>query len=266
MVTHLPTSDDLLLRLAEAPNAYEPLGTGEQLIVRDSFMLFLGRGDHAGANSVQYLRLAPEALPSIVAEVRALARVHNRRAITWEVASSATPPDLAGALQRLGLTPATPPKAVIMALREPPPPAPPGIMVTRVATIADFRTFVTITHAVFGIQDRLENELIRIDRDGAADLADLRFRRYLAWGDGAAIAAASATFTDAGVMLHAGSTLVGQRGRGAYRALVSARWQEAVQHGTPMAVTRAGPQSRPILQRVGFTELAEIEFLIDQVG
>ena len=265
-MTDLPRSNDLLLRLAEAPNAYEPLGTGEQLIVRDSFILFLGRGDHAGANSVQYLRLTPEAIPSIVAEVRALARAHHRRAITWEVATSATPPDLAGTLQRLGLTPATPPKAVIMALREPPPPAPAGITVTRVDTVADFRMFVTITHEVFGIQDRLENELIRIDRDGAADLADLRFRRYLAWSEGTAIAAASTTFTDAGVMLHAGSTRVGNRGRGAYRALVAARWREAMQHGTPMAVTRAGPQSRPILQRVGFTELAEIAFLIDQVG
>jgi hypothetical protein len=256
--------NDLLLRLAEAPNAYEPLGSGEQLIVRDSFMLFLGRGDHAGANSVQYLRLTPATIPATVAEVRALARAHDRRAVTWEVTTSATPPGLAGALGQLGLAPATPPKAVIMALREPPPPAPAGITVTRVATIADFRAFVTITHQVFGIQDRLENELVRIDRDGAADLADLRFRRYLAWSDGSAIAAASATFTDAGVMLHAGSTTVGHRGRGAYRALVAARWQEAVQHGTPQAVTRAGPQSRPILQRVGFTELAEISFLIDQ--
>jgi hypothetical protein len=266
MTTHQLASNDRLLRLAEAPNAYASLGTGEQLIVRDSFILFLGRGDHAGANSVQYLRLTPAAIPSIVAEVRALACANQRRAITWEVATSATPPDLAIQLQQLGMAPATPPKAVIMALHEPPPPAPDGIMVTRVETVADFRTFVTITHEVFGIQDRLANELLRIDRDGAADLADQSFRRYLAWSDGVAIAAASATFTDVGVMLHAGSTIVGQRGRGAYRALVAARWQEAVQHGTPMAVTRAGPQSRPILQRVGFTELAEIAFLIDQVG
>src|SRR5215207_9165884 len=142
MMTDLPSDNDTLLRLAEAPNAYEPLGTGEQLIVRDSFVLFLGRGDHAGANSVQYLRLTPAAIPSVVAEVRALARAHQRRAITWEVATSATPPDLASALQQQGMTPATPPKAVIMALREPPPPAPAGITVTRVETVVDFRTFV----------------------------------------------------------------------------------------------------------------------------
>jgi predicted GNAT family acetyltransferase len=261
---HPPSSDDLL-RLAEAPNAYEPLGSGEQLITRDSFMLFLGRGDHAGANTVQYLRLTPEALPSIVSEVRALARAHGRQALTWEVATSATPSDLAARLQQLGMAPASPPKAVIMALREPPPSPPSEITVTRVASIADFRTFVSITHEVFGMLDRLESELIRIDRDGAADLADMRFRRYLAWSEGTAIAAASATFTDAGVMLHAGSTRSEYRGRGAYRALVAARWEEAVQHGTPQVVTRSGPLSRPILQRVGFTELAEIAFLVDRL-
>jgi predicted GNAT family acetyltransferase len=259
-------SDALLLRLAEAPNAYEPLGADEQLIVRDSFILFLGRGDHAGANSVQYLRLAPKAIPAIVSEVRTLARMHGRRAITWEVTTSATPHDLATQLQLLGMTPATPPKAVVMALHEPPSPAPTGITVTRVATIADFRTFVSITHEVFGVLDRLENELIRIDHDGAADLADIRFRRYLAWSEGSAIAAASATFTEHGVMLHAGSTTARYRGRGAYRALVAARWQEALDYGTPLLVTRAGPQSRPILQRLGFSELAEISFLVDQLG
>jgi predicted GNAT family acetyltransferase len=163
------------------------------------------------------------------------------------------------------MTPATPPKAVIMALREPPSPPPPEIIVTRVASIADFRTFVSTTHEVFGLLDRLENELTRIDRDGAADLTDMGFRRYLAWSEGTAIAAASATFTDGGVMLHAGSTRSEYRGRGAYRALVAARWEEAVQHGTPVVVTRAGPQSRPILGRVGFSELAEISFLVDQL-
>jgi hypothetical protein len=67
MVTPVPTSSEL--RLAEAPNAYEPLGAGEQLIVRDSFMLFLGRGDHAGANnesSARATRLAKTSTNKVV--------------------------------------------------------------------------------------------------------------------------------------------------------------------------------------------------------
>ena len=47
------------------------------------------------------------------------------------------------------------------------------------------------------------------------------------------------------------------------RALVAARWEDAVTRGTPALVTRSGPMSRPILERAGFVELAEIAFLLD---
>jgi hypothetical protein len=53
------------------------------------------------------------------------------------------------------------------------------------------------------------------------------------------------------------------RGRGAYRALVRARWDDAVARGTPLAVTDAGSQSRPILARLGFREICTIRALID---
>jgi hypothetical protein len=263
---HNPTRDDLVLRLAEATNAYEPIGDGERLIERDRYVLFLGRGDHAGVNSVQYLRLSPETIAETVAEVRALAREHGRRALTWEIASSATPADLVDRLRALGMTPDTPPTAIVMALRTSPPPAPADIHVTRVETLEDFRTFVTIIHEVFGMLDRLGDEIKRIDRDGARDLAQTRFMRYLAWIGGAPIAAATATFTEVGALLHSGSTRPAARGRGAYRALVAARWEVAVSRGSAVAVTRAGPMSRPILSRVRFEALAEIHFLVDQLG
>ncbi|WP_437952533.1 GNAT family N-acetyltransferase [Sorangium sp. So ce296] len=119
---------------------------------------------------------------------------------------------------------------------------------------------------MFGRLDLLGAELARIDRDGARDLAEPRFVRYLAWIDGEAVAAATATFTDAGAVLHAGSTKAAARGRGAYRALLAALWEDAVRRGAPRVVTRAGPMSRPILRRVGFQELAEIDFLVDRFG
>jgi predicted GNAT family acetyltransferase len=257
-------ADDAILRLAEASNAYEPIGDGEHLFVEQSYVLFLGRGDDPRFNSVQYLRLSPQTLDATVAEIRDRAREHGRHALIWEVAHSATPADLVERLQALGLTLATPPMAVVMALRTPPPPPPPEIVVSRVESIADFRAYVTITHEVFGMLDQLDAELERIEREGAGDLARQQFVRYLAWIEGEPIAAASALFTDAGVMLHSGSTRPIARGRGAYRALVAARWHDAVERGTPVVVTRAGPQSRPILRQVGFAELTEIHFLIDR--
>jgi hypothetical protein len=54
-------------------------------------------------------------------------------------------------------------------------------------------------------------------------------------------------------------------GRGAYRALVHARWEDAVARGTPLAATDAGSQSRPILERMGFREVCTIRCLIDRL-
>ena len=54
------------------------------------------------------------------------------------------------------------------------------------------------------------------------------------------------------------------RGRGAYRALVAARWRDAVARRTPLLVTQAGRMSRPILARLGFREVCEIRILVDR--
>jgi hypothetical protein len=250
--------------LAEALAAYGAIGAGEHLIAQDRYELFIARRNQPGFSSVQHLPLSPQTIDTTVDEVRAIARAHGRTALTWEVASSATPPDLAERLRECGMTVAEPPRAVVMALREPPPSAPAGIRVSRVETIADFRAFVSIAHEVFGMTDCLAAELERIDHEGTADLADKRFVRYIAWIDGAPMAAATASFTNVGVLLHSGSTLPAARGRGAYRALVAARWDGAVRRGTPLAVTRAEPMSRPVLAQVGFVELAEIAFLVDR--
>ena len=48
---------------------------------------------------------------------------------------------------------------------------------------------------------------------------------------------------------------------GRYRALVAARWEDAVARGTPVLVTQAGAMSRPILARLGFREVCEIRIL-----
>ena len=87
---------------------------------------------------------------------------------------------------------------------------------------------------------------------------------YLAWVDGEPAAAGRATFAAAGAVLNGGSTLRRFRGRGAYRALVAARWQDAARRGTPALITQAGAMSRPILKGLGFREVAEIRVLIDE--
>ena len=86
---------------------------------------------------------------------------------------------------------------------------------------------------------------------------------YLAWIDGEPVATARAVFADAGALLISGGTLEAARGRGAYRALVRSRWDDAVARGTPALVVQAGVMSRPILDRLGFQPVSHVEILLD---
>jgi GNAT superfamily N-acetyltransferase len=89
---------------------------------------------------------------------------------------------------------------------------------------------------------------------------------YVAYVDGTPVARASGSFSEHGVTLFGGSTLPEARGRGAYRALVAARWDDAVARGTPALVTQASPMSRPILAQLGFEEVCKIRILLDAFG
>ena len=89
---------------------------------------------------------------------------------------------------------------------------------------------------------------------------------YLAYVDGEAIASADVIFFPFAAFLSGASTNRSYRGRGAFRALVRARWDEAVRRGTPALVVGAGRMSRPILERIGFTTVAEQHILVDRSG
>ena len=84
--------------------------------------------------------------------------------------------------------------------------------------------------------------------------------------DGEPVARASASFGEHAVSLFGGATLPEARGRGAYRALVAARWEDAVARGTPVLVTQAGRMSQPILAQLGFRAVCEIRILLDRFG
>ena len=53
------------------------------------------------------------------------------------------------------------------------------------------------------------------------------------------------------------------RGRGAYRALVRARWDASAARGVPRLVTSAGAMSRPVLEGLGFRRIGEVRLLRD---
>ena len=90
-------------------------------------------------------------------------------------------------------------------------------------------------------------------------------RGFVALIDGRVVGTSYAAFGDAGVNLFGGSVLPEARGRGVYRALVRARWEAAVDRGTPALTVQAGRMSRPICERLGFVFLAPVRVFVDQL-
>jgi GNAT superfamily N-acetyltransferase len=261
-VTELPRR---VLELAEHSNTYTPLGRGEQRFEDARFVIYLGRGRSTWSTVVQRLRLGADEVESTVAEVRELLGRLERPRSSWEVSSSATPADLVERLEQAGLVPDREPYAVSMVLSEPPPPPPAEIEVGRVETVEDYLAALSVQHVAFEVPERdRERQLADAARNFELWESSPHSALYLARLDGEPVAAGRATFADAGAVLNGGATLPHARGQGAYRALVAARWEEAVRRGTPALITQAGAMSRPILDRLGFREVAEIHILVDE--
>lgn len=245
-----------LVELAENANTYTPLGPTDERVVDDRYVLWMGRGDEPGWNVAQRFRFKPDELTEIREEIHAHLRAKGRTACTWEIGTHATPEDLVDRLLELGLVDDEPtPLAVGMVLTEAPAQAPPDVEVRRATTGAEHFASARIAAVAFGGPIPTE---VRADHEPDPDNVV-----YLAYVDGEPVARASASYFEHAVALFGGSTLPEARGRGAYRALVAARWEDAVARGTPTLVTQASPMSRPILRQLGFRELCEIRILLD---
>jgi len=249
-----------LVELADNPNTYTPLSPGSERVERDGFVLWMGKRDGPSWNVAQRFRLGEDEVESAVGEVHELLRAKGRTACAWEVGSHATPADLVDRLLAFGVAPdPDEPLAIGMVLTDDPGAAPTGAEVRKAETLDDFRAHESIAATAFGGE---------VTGDGAQWAADFAASGggavWLAVLDGEPVATATSSYTRWGVVLNAGSTLPEARGRGAYRALVHARWQDAVGRGTPALVTQAGHMSRPILERLGFRAVCEVHMLRDE--
>jgi len=252
-----------VLAVAETLNLCLPPPPGEQRVIEARWALFINAIPGPERNVVQRLRLSADTVASSVAEVRAIFRAHDRKDVSWEVTASSTPPDLQARLAALGMVPDHEPEIAGMVLATPLPPTETAVTVEPVTDFAGFCTHMTILRRCFGhgAADPTEAEMIHDFERRRGKEAHLR--RYVAFADGAPIAAADAVLIDDAVVLCGGATLPEARGKGAYRALVAARWEEAVRRGTPVLVVQAGSMSRPILERLGFEKVAWVRVMVD---
>jgi GNAT superfamily N-acetyltransferase len=257
-------------RFAEDPAAWGEIApeTGMTRVLTDRYCILFGAVPTF--TSVSRLRLDPDTVSETIAEVRGHVAERGHRETLWWVGSSATPGDLADRLQTHGLVPDERPgweaHATSMALVDEPPAPPEGISVRRVESFEEFVTARTVSVAAFGISAEEAEQYVAIAEENfARERAGHAPRTYLAFADGEPVGVGRALVADdcPGVLMLGGAVLAHARGRGVYRALVHARWLDAVAAGTPALTTHAGAMSRPILERLGFQVVAEQEVLLD---
>ena len=255
----------MIRELAENANTYTRLGPRNERIVDPRYVIALSPGSGPHSSVVQRLRLGDAEVEETVTEIRSLVADRGRAVCAWEVADSATPADLVDRLLALGCKPDPgEPLAIGMVLTESPGEVP-GVTVRQVESLAEFEHAVRIALEAFGsseaaIEESLANAAAAFESEGHG------WRTYLAFVDGQPVARATAGFTEHGVLLFGGATREDARGHGAYRALVRARWDDAVAAGTPVLVTHAGAMSLPILERLGFRAVSRIHILLDEFG
>lgn len=255
---------DELRRFAEDPPAWGEIDprSGLTRILTERYCLLFGPSPTS--TLVCRLRLDPDEVPETIHEVREQVAQHEHRQAIWRIGSSATPGDLVDRLVAHGFVPSDvpglEPHLTSMVLTDEPPSVD-GVEVRRVASPEELALASSISATTLGEEHDEEDW----EREFTAEQLGDRPRVYLAYADDVAIGAARALVEDGlpAVMLISGGVLAEARGRGAYRALVRARWDDAVEAEQPALVVHAGAMSRPILERLGFHVAAEQEVLLD---
>lgn len=251
----------MLRELAEYPNSYGPLGPSDERVETERFTLCMGPGKTW--NTVQRQRFSAEKVDNVLAEVRALLRARGRARTQWEIGSRAEPSNLVELLLDRGLVRDKEPYAIALVLTEPPESPHAGLVARRVETFEDYAAANAVQWEAF--------EMPATEVDEARELLPKRWREtvnimHAVWLDGEIVAAGTSALTPHGLLLYGGATAPRARGRGAYRALIRARWDEAVACGTPALITQGGSMSRPILERLGFERVGEVNVLLDTFG
>ena len=210
---------------------------------------------------MQRQRFRADEVDDVLEEVRSLLRERGRSRTQWEVGSAAEPDDLVDRLLARGLVHDRDPYAVALVLTTAPPAPPPGLVARRVETFDEYAAANEVQWQAFETPDE--------DIAEAQAMLPERWREtvnvmHAVWLDGEIVSAGTAAPTEHGLLLYGGATAAHARGRGAYRALLSARWDEAVARGTPALITQGGSMSRPILERLGFERIGEIHMLLDE--
>jgi Acetyltransferase (GNAT) family len=210
--------------------------------------------------SISAPRFDEDELDDVIAHVHELVPADKHQ--VWWISELARPANLADLLRSRGFSETRDQAHDLRALvlTSPPAAVPDGIEVRRIETFEDFLAAREVQWEGFDAPEErraLQRPNLRRDFDESIELG--MPVGFLALLDGKPAATGMAVPSPRGVFLIAGTTAPWARGRGLYRALVRARWDYAVERGTPALVVQAVVDtSYPILQRLGFETVGTI--------
>ena len=204
---------------------------------------------------IDWWDFAPSRAQEIAEREAAFFRARGREA-EWKIFSHDRPEDLEAVLAAAGWTGEQPETLVIFDMDQRPPLGGPvaGLEIREARDRAGFADFLAVNAAAFDRPARQSVE--ELERT----LADPSLEYYVAYDDGRPVACGGLHVPPGRAFagLYSAGVVPGDRGRGAYRALVAARAERARRSGYRYLTVDARETSRPILERLGFEPLATI--------
>ncbi|WP_037608451.1 GNAT family N-acetyltransferase [Streptacidiphilus rugosus] len=194
----------------------------------------------------------------IAQQVRDYAALGDVESFEWKLYSHDRPADLGARLSAAGFVPEDSEALMVAeaaAIAAIPAPAPEGVEFVPVTDAAGVELLARVHDQAFdnGVGDRIKVRLL-----AQLESAPESVRAFVAMAGDEPVCAVRMDF-NAGtdfVGLWGGGTVEAWRGRGIYRALVGHRARIAVERGYRYLFVDASDQSRPILARLGFAQLA----------
>lgn len=251
---------DELREFAQIPDRYTWLSPDVERHIEDRFGVIQGM-TWAGVFGI---RAGSSDVATLLEDVRA--RIPAGKDVAWWLDPDAEPADLREQLIALGLeVPETGHTLHSLACVEEPRATAEGIDVRRVETFADHEAACEIMWDAFDTKpEQREKQRAHLREEFEAQQSSQVPVTFLAHLDGRPAGIGRSVYSDRGSFLIAGAVVPWARGRGVYRALVRARWDDAVARGAPALVTEAMPDtSYPILKRLGFVDVSTIRRLKD---
>lgn len=262
------TVDAAVLALALHPFRELPVGPGTEKVERDGVLLMFH--PNPNAQLVEPRDLDVTDVPAAVETARRCAQERSKRLLAWWIAPEDS--DLGPALERAGLvnedTPGFEAVETAMVLGNPPAgESRSEVTVRPVESYEDFAASMSVVMDAFDFPEAMRAEAISEAPQRWEEYLqpDNPGRQYLARIRGEIVGTASAAFGDAGINLFGGAVLERARGGGVYRALTMARWEEAVNRGSPALTVQAGRMSLPILAKLGFSVVGEARVYVDDL-